>query len=111
MTTITANDIISDETNAAVLIEFFKGVASCDYYDGSSYQLYFDKNDCSLFINHEASANAWLQRDDGSLVQICAVSGYSDTPADERYNDDCGLCDFGYAEWRDTIEQKITEVL
>lgn len=111
ITTQTANDIISTESNSSVLIEFFKGVASCDYYDGSSYQLYLDKDDNSLMINREASDQSWLQRDDGSLVQIHSVSGYADLPEDERYTDDCDIMDFGYPEFVDMIEAKINEAL
>lgn len=107
----TSSDIISNAANKTVLVEFFIGIASCDYYDGTSYQLYLDLDDNTLSINQEASNQSWLQRDDGSLVTLASVSGYSDTPLDERYTDDCDLNDYGYGEFVDQIEQKITEVL
>jgi len=109
--TQTANDIINTAENTTVLMEFFKGVASCDYYDGNSYQLCLDKDDNSLSIHQEASDQSWLQRDDGSLVQIHRVSGYADSPENERYTDGCDIMDYGYAEWIDMIEAKIAEAL
>lgn len=107
----TAQEIISTAANEAVLVEWFSGIASCEYLDGSSYQLYLDLDDNTLSINQEASDQSWLQRDDGSLVMISKVSGYSDTPEDERYTDECDLNDYGYGEFVDQIEEKITEVL
>lgn len=99
------------EKNAAALQEFFIGIASCEYYDGMSYQLYLDTNDDTLSINQEASDNSWRQRDDGSLIQITRVSGYCDIPLDERYTDDCSLEDYGYSDWIDMIGEKITEAI
>ena len=103
--------ILATADNQAILLEFFTGIASCDYYDGMSYQLYLDTDDNTLSIQQEVSSNSWLQRDDGSLVQIHAVSGYADTPADERYTDGCDLSDYGYGEWIDMIEQQIVQAL
>lgn len=97
--------------NEAVLEQFFIGIASCDYYDGTCYQLYLDLDDDTLSINQEASSNSWMQRDDGSLVQVASVSGYTDTPEDERYTDECSLSDYGYSEWLDEIQAKIEESL
>ncbi len=107
----TAAEVI--EENAAILESFFAGVASCDYYDGTSHQLYLDLDDMTLFENQEASDQSWLQRDDGSLVQILSVSGYADTPKEERYNAERGddIRDYGYSEWLEHVEQKIDEVI
>lgn len=99
------------EKNSAVLEEFFIGIASCNYYDGRSHQLYLDLNDDTLMIHMEASDNSWLQRDDGSLVQVQRVSGYCDTPEDERYTDDCSLSDFGHSEWLDQVRDRIAEAV
>lgn len=107
----TAQNIIADAKNEAVLVEFFEGIASCDYYDGTAYQLYLDLDDNSLMINREASDQSWLQRDDGSLIKLTSVSGYADTPTDERYTDDCDLNDYGYGEWIDQIEASIEQAL
>lgn len=107
----TASDIIENNKNATVLVEFFKGVASCDYYDGSCYQLYLDLDDHSLSISHQVSDQSWQQRADGSLIQIHSISGYADIPEDERYSDGCDLMDYGYAEFIDMIEAKITEAI
>ncbi len=103
----TAEEII--EKNADVLGEFFAGLASCDYYDGTSYQLYLDLDDNTLFIHREASDQSWLQRDDGSLVQVLRVGGYCDIPENERYDADRGddLNDLGYSEWMDEVRGKI----
>ena len=106
-----ADEIVRSAENVAVLTEFFKGIASCDYYDGLSHQLYIDTDDNTLSINTEASDNSWLQRDDGSLIQVLRVSGYADTPEDERYTDGCDINDYGYAEWIDQVETKIAEAL
>jgi hypothetical protein len=106
-----ASQIMGTADNQAVLTEFFKGVASCDYYDGMSYQLYIDLDDMSLSINQEVSDQSWLQRDDGSLVKIASVSGYTDTPEDERYTDGCDIMDYGYAEWILEIEEKISNAI
>jgi hypothetical protein len=92
-----------------VLEEYFAGIASGEYYDGSSWQLYLDLDDGSLMIHQEVSSQSWLQREDGSLVQLAEVSGYCDTPADERYTDGCDLCDYGYPEWLDMISERIAE--
>lgn len=101
------------EKNAQVLEDFFKGLASCDYYDGLSHQLYLDLDDMTLSINTEASDQSWLQRDDGSLVQILRVSGYADTPEDERYDAERGddISDYGYSDWLEVVEQKIDEAI
>lgn len=107
----TAQEIISNAKNEAVLVEFFEGIASCSYYDGTSYQLYLDRDDNTLSISQEASDQSWRQRDDGSLVMISKVSGYSDTPEDERYTAECDLNDYGYGEWIDMIESKISEAI
>lgn len=107
----TAQEIISSSTNEAVLVEFFTGIASCNYYDGMSYQLYLDRDDNTLSIHQEVSNQSWLQRDDGSLVQVECVCGYCDIPVDERYTDGCDLNDYGYGEWIDMIEQKIDTAL
>lgn len=107
----TASDIIATESNQAILTEYFEGIASCSYYDGTSYQLYLDLDDNSLRIHQEASDQSWIQRDDGSLVQIHKVSGYCDIPAAERYTDGCDIMDYGYADWIDNIEAAIAAAL
>ena len=99
------------EANSAILEQFFVGIASCDYYDGMSHKLYLDTDDNTLSINTEASDNSWLQRNDGSLIQIARVSGYCDTPEDERYTDECSLSDCGYSEWLDEIRSKIEDAI
>lgn len=99
------------ETNEEILTEFFAGIASCDYYDGMSYQLYLDLDDDMLSIHQEVSDQSWLQRDDGSLVQVLRVSGYCDIPEEERYTDDCDLSDFGQAEWLDQVSDRIAEII
>lgn len=93
--------------NEAVLEEFFIGCASCDYYDGQSHQLYLDRANDTMIISVQASDNSWLQRDDGSLIKIHHVSGYCDTPADERYTDGCSLDDYGQSYWLDMIKEQI----
>jgi len=104
-----AEKIMADEPNQATLEEFFTGIASCEYYDGSCYRLYLDTDDDSLSIDRQASSNNWLQRDDGSLIEIDRVSGCCDTPEDERYVAGCDLCDYGYTEWLEQIAKKIEE--
>jgi len=105
-------EIMKNEANAAVLEEFFSGLASCDYYDGLSYQLYVDTRNDSLLIHQEASDQSYLIRDDGSLLLVRKVSGYSDLPENERYRKkDHLLSDFGYADWLDEIELEIASIL
>lgn len=104
-----AEKVMAKEANQEILEEFFTGIASCEYYDGSCYRLQLDTDDDSLSIDREASTNTWLQRDDGSLVMIWQISGYSDTPEAERYTDGCDLCDYGYTEWLDQVAEKIEE--
>lgn len=99
------------ESNEEVLAEFFTGIASCDYYDGMSYQLYLDLDDDTLSIHQEVSDQSWLQRDDGSLVKVLSVSGYCDIPEDERYSDGCDLNDYGQAEWLDEVSDRIAEII
>jgi hypothetical protein len=99
------------EKNESVLVEFFTGIASCDYYDGMSYQLYLDLDDDTLMIHQEASDQSWLQRDDGSLLQITRVSGYCDIPENERYSEGCDLNDYGYGEWIDMLSDEIAEAI
>lgn len=99
------------EANSAILEQFFIGIASCDYYDGLSHQLYLDTDDNTLSINTEVSDNTWLQRDDGSLIKVAHVNGDCDTPEDERYTDECSLSDYGYSEWLDEIRTKIEEAI
>ena len=99
------------DANSQILEQFFVGIASCDYCDGLSYQLYLDTYDKTFSINIEASDNSWLQRDDSSLIQIARFSGYCDTPEDERYTDECDLSDYGYSEWLDEIRLKIEQAI
>lgn len=99
-------EIVNDARD--VLDEYFAGIASGDYYDGTSYQLYLDLDTFEIFEFHEASDNTWLQREDGSLVKIYSVCGYSDLPKNELYNNEYdSLWDFGYNEWLDELEKKI----
>lgn len=107
---MTSSEIMNNETNQAILEEFFTGIASCNYYDGSSYQLYLDTDDDSLIINQEASDDTWIQRDDGSLKLIWRISGYCDIPKEERYTEGRDLLDYGYQEWLEQVEQEISEV-
>lgn len=111
MKTFNATDLINRDDNADTLNQFFIGIANGSQYDGTSYQLYLDLNDGQIVDNHEASDNSWLEREDGSLVQILTVSGYDDRPQDELYNDDCDLLDYGYAEWLDYVEERIEDIL
>ncbi len=99
------------ENNKEKLAEFFAGIASCNYYDGLSHQLYLDLDDGTIIENTEASDNTWLQRNDGSLVHILNVSGYCDIPEDERYTDGCDLYDYGYRDWLDDVATKINDLL
>lgn len=99
------------EKNENVLREFFVGIASCNYYNGLSYQLYLDLDDNTMSIKQEVSDNTWSQRDDNSLICITKVSGYADTPEDERYTEDCSLSDFGYYEWLDEMEEIIDQLV
>jgi hypothetical protein len=94
-----ASEILEMPENNAVLTAYFIGIASCEFYDGQSYQLYFDAHDNSLFIHQEVSSNSRLSRADGSLHRIWTVSGYCDIPYAERYTDGCSLDDYGYSEW------------
>ena len=97
------------EKNSKVLRDYFAGIASENYYNcnGMSYQLYLDLDDDTMDIKVEASDNTWSQRDDGSLVKLMSVSGYTDTPEVELYTDGCDLHDYGFAEWLDGIEKII----
>lgn len=93
------------ESNKGVLMEYFKGIASGDYYDGNDHQLYLDLDDNIISENTEASENSWLQRDDGSLVKIHSTQGYCDLPDDELYNEaESSIYDFGYSEFLEEIE-------
>lgn len=103
------NEII--EKNESVLHKYFEGIASCNYYDGTSYQLYLDLDDNTMSIKQEISDNTWSQRDDGSLICLLKTSGYADIPEEERYSDDCDLYDYGYAEWLDGIEEILLQRL
>lgn len=99
------------DANEDTLTEFFAGIASCDYYDGTSYQLYLDLDDDTLLIHQEVSDQSWLQRDNGSLIQVLRVSGYCDIPEDERYADGCDLSDYGQSDWLDQVRDRIAEAI
>ena len=99
------------DSNMAVLQEWFEGQASCGHFDGTSYQLYLDLTDNTLLIHHEASDQSWLQRDDGSLIQIERHSGFADISEEERYTDGCDLNDYGWGEYQDEIVANIAERL
>lgn len=105
----TPSAIMEDDDNKNILCEFFAGIASDDYYDGNSHQLYLDLNDGKLSIHFEASSNSWLQRDDGSLIQVLEVSGYANTPEDERYTEGCDLNDFGFEDWLEYVKTQISK--
>lgn len=102
-----ANDLVNN--NHQVLLDFFKGMASGAYYDGTSYQLYLDLNDGEIFENHEVSGNSWLER--SGLVQILTIGGYDDTPVEDLYNDECDILDYGFSEWLSEVEDKIEKIL
>jgi len=106
-----AYDIINTDANINVLGTFFAGMASGDYYDGLCYRLYLDTTDGSITEHVEASENSWLQRDDGSLVEIAKACGYTDTPDSDRYADGDDLADYGYGDWLDMIEAKVAEAI
>lgn len=95
--------------NTSKLKEFFEGIVSCDYYNGMSYQLYLDLDDNTMRIYEHISDSTWNQRSDESLVLLYKVSGYSDIPENERYNEECDLMDFGYYEWLEEIQDKLSE--
>lgn len=99
------------ETNHDVLVEFFEGQASGQYYDGTSYQLYLDLNNGEIFENHEPSDNSWLQREDGSLAKLESISGYIDLPEEELYTEECDIYDFGFQDWLDGLESTIDGIL
>jgi hypothetical protein len=103
------NEIL--ENNEKVLREFFVGIASNNYYDGLSHQLYLDLNNNKIFIICEVSDNTWLQRDDGSLLLVAKVNGYSDIPEEEWYTEGCDLYDYGYQEWLENIELTVEDIL
>lgn len=112
MTNISDIDTIID-TNTGILTEFFAGIASCEYYDNMSHQLYLDLDDGKMFINLEAVNSSYLCRDDGSLIRVLCVSGICDTPEDERYDAESGdsLEDYGFSDWLDQVRAALTEVL
>ena len=77
-------------------------------------RIYFDLNDMSFFEHCEASQNTWIQRNDGSLVEIARDSGYGyDLSEDELYwLETDGVSDFGYEDWmNDQIIPKVNEAL
>jgi hypothetical protein len=88
------------DKNSAVLREMFRGIASCDYYDGSSYALVLDGDTLSIRRNHTFSA------DDTSRT-ILEVCGYTDMPEDERYKDGDDLKDYLYSEWLDSVMEEL----
>jgi hypothetical protein len=97
------------EKNNEILREYFVGIASDNYYNcnGLSYQLYLDLDDDTMDIKVEASGNTWSQRDDGSLIKIMEISGYSDIPENELYTNGCDIYDYGFTDWLDGIEEII----
>ena len=101
------------EKNMSTVEEFFAGLASGEYYDGTSWQLYLYRDDDFLTIHREASDQSWLQREDGSLLLVLKVSGYDDRPLEERYNaEEHHLADFGLADWLDyTLVPALDEAL
>ena len=99
------NEII--EKNFKIVTEFFTGIASGNYYDGSCYRLYLDLEDNSMRISQEVSENTWQQRDDNSLICLETVSGYSDIPEEELYHEGDSLYDFEFQYWLDGLEDTI----
>ena len=77
-------------------------------------RIYLDLHDMSFFEHCEASQNTWIQRDDGSLVEIARDSGYGyDLSEDELdWLEADGVSDFGYEDWmNDQIIPKVNEAL
>ena len=77
-------------------------------------RIYLDLNDMSFFENCEASQNTWIERNDGSLVEIVRDSGYGyDLSEDELdWLETDGVSDFGYENWmNDQILPSIQEAL
>lgn len=98
------------EKNQDVLVEYFRNkLVGCG---GQCYtRLYLDLHDGSIFQNVEASSNTWLQRDDDSLVEIDADSGWGwDLSEDEiTHLDVNGICDFGYNDWLCQIAENVRD--
>lgn len=109
MTKATTQEIMAAPKNAAVIEEFFTGIASGQYYNGTCYQLYLDTSDNTLRINQEASDQSFLHRDDGSLVMIRKAGGYCDLSGDDLYTEGCNLDDYGFSFFLEEIENEIAE--
>lgn len=98
-----AREII--DMNEDVIMGFFVGMASNEYWDGRCYRLMMNTETMEIFEDFQPSANSWIEGD--GLVILETICGYSDTPEDETYQDGCSLADFGYDEWLDNLAEKI----
>jgi hypothetical protein len=96
----------------SILVEYFEGIVSNEYFDGASHQLYMDMDDMTFFISHEASDNSWLEREDGTLVRILTINAYANDEDEEPYNDkECNLYDYGFAEFIENIKELVSKLL
>ena len=100
---------LSDDAVFTFYREFLKGCGG-EHYN----RLYLDLNYMSLLLDTETDANTWLQREDGSLVEIAYDQGNGvglSASQLARLEED-GVQDFGFREWvQSSLEPSIQEVL
>lgn len=100
---------LSDDAVFTFYREFLKGCGG-EHYN----RLYLDLNYMSLLLDTQSDANTWLQREDGSLVEIAYDQGYGVGLSASELNrlEKDGVQDFGFQEWvHSKLEPSIQEVL
>lgn len=108
-----ANVAVFREDNQKLLINFFKGLISSAYHDGTSYRLYLDLIDHKIFEDNVINPCPRARQSDPNLVLITEVKGYDKNLNQKRYNllSDDDIFDWGYQGWLEGIEHKIMTII
>lgn len=108
-----ANVAVFREDNQKLLIEFFKGLVSGAYYDGTSYRLYLDLIDHKIIEDNAVNPCSRVRQSDPNLVLITEVKGYDKNLNQKRYKplSDDDISNWGYQGWLEGIEHKITNII
>lgn len=108
-----ANAAVFREDNQNKLLNFFKGLISGAYYDGTTYSLYLDLKTHDVIENNVLMPSQRVIEGAPDLVLITKVQGYDKDIAKKRYNPNHELVpdEWGYYGWLEGIEHKIMTII
>lgn len=105
------NNIIKD--NQITLVDFFKGIASGSFYDGTCYRLYLNLNSKKIKQYHLEHHNLSFDGKSESLALITQIEGYEQSLSKQLYSyrSHENIEDFGLQSWLVDIKGCLTTIL